>query len=311
MTQAQLTPEQRNTLASATRSFVGTLQTGDVESLRARTLPAVAADFGGIAASVHSTAALIQRAVVSVEALYWLEASADPANPGRTQFFCGSPTVVLSFEGLPRGTYALAITHATGVAQPQQISLILAKAPDNSWQLAGLYIKPMIAAGHDGLWYWKAARQFAAAQKSWNAWLYYHLADSLLEPLDALSSPNLEALRHEEDNVHPTDIPGSIPVNLVADGGKTFTLSAIDATTAFGNLDLDLRYAPTPSQAAELRTPSVARTQVTTLMATLLTRHPELREAFHGIWVHADQDNSSLFALDLPMSAIGPAIPQR
>jgi len=64
-------------------------------------------------------------------------------------------------------------------------------------------------------------------------------------------------------------------LNLLLEG-------VIDATTAFGNLDLDLHYAPTPSQAVALRTTSAARAQVTNLMATLLTRHPELREAFTG-----------------------------
>jgi hypothetical protein len=32
--------------------------------------------------------------------------------------------------------------------------------------------------------------------------------------------------------------------------------------------------------------------------------HPELENAFHGIWVHADQGSASLFALELPMDQI-------
>jgi hypothetical protein len=43
---------------------------------------------------------------------------------------------------------------------------------------------------------------------------------------------------------------------------------------------------------------------VTDVMTALLAQHPELHDAFHGIWVHADQGGSSLFALELPMNGI-------
>jgi len=39
-------------------------------------------------------------------------------------------------------------------------------------------------------------------------------------------------------------------------------------------------------------------------MTALLAQHPGLRQAFHGMWVHADQGDSSLFALELPMDQI-------
>ena len=48
--------------------------------------------------------------------------------------------------------------------------------------------------------------------------------------------------------------------------------------------------------------PPAARQQVTDVMSALLAQHPELRQAFHGMWIHADVGNGSLFALDLPMS---------
>jgi hypothetical protein len=39
-------------------------------------------------------------------------------------------------------------------------------------------------------------------------------------------------------------------------------------------------------------------------MAALLTMHPELNDAFHGFWVHADQGSASLFSLELSMNQI-------
>lgn len=303
VTQAQMTLEERDTLSNSAQSLIGIVQTNDTQALRSKIFPVIAGDFAGIAASAQTLSPLIQHATVTVNELYVLDAPAGQSGAERTQFFCGSPTVVLTFDGLPQGTYALSIMHATGVPKPQQISLILAKASDSSWQLAGFYSKPMIEDGHDGLWYWRSARQYAHAQKKWDAWFYYHVAASLLDPLDFLSSPNLQMLQRETEQVHPADTPGSNPITL-GTNGNAFTVTSVDTTTEFGALDIDLHYTPNSTQAAELRSPMTARQQVTNLMTALLTQHPELRDAFHGIWVHADQNNTNLFALEMPMSGI-------
>src|ERR1700738_1845100 len=153
-TQAQMTPADRNSIVDASRSMMLKAQNGDVQGLKANTLPAVAADFSGIAASVQSLQPLVQQAFVTVDAVYDLDASRDQAGAANTQFFCGSPVVVINFNNLPPGKYALALLHATGVKEPQQVSLILAQSPDKHWMLAGFFAKPMVQAGHDGLWYW-------------------------------------------------------------------------------------------------------------------------------------------------------------
>ena len=154
LTQSQLPSERRDALVTQARSFISIAQSGDIASLRARTLPAIASDFGGIAASVTSLKPQLQNATITVEALYSLDASKEQPGAQRVQFFCGSSPVVLTFNGIPPGNYALVIMHATGVPNPQQMSFILASTPADQWQLAGLYSKPMIEADHDGLWYW-------------------------------------------------------------------------------------------------------------------------------------------------------------
>ena len=208
-----------------------------------------------------------------------------------------------SFPGLPTGTYAVAIVHATGVEHPQQVTIILSKTADNRWLLTGMFNKAMTAAGHDGLWYWVSARKYAEAKKDWDAWFYYRLATNLLDPLEALSSPNLTKLQQEAEQIHPHDLPGSVPMTFYA-GGALMTVTGIDTTTALGALDLDVHYKPDASQAAQLKDPALARKAVTAVMAALLRMHPELEYAFQGIWVHADQGTASLFALELPMDQI-------
>jgi hypothetical protein len=305
LTQAQMTGAERNDLAASARILLSRVQNGDVNGLKAGTLPAVAADFGGIAASAEQLHPLIQRATVTVDDLYDLDASTDQPNQPNTQFFCGSPVVVLSFSGLPPGKYALAILHATGVPQPQQISFILAHS-GNQWQLAGFFAKPMVEDGHDGLWYWVSARRFKQANGRWAAWIYYRMAANLLDPLDNLTSPNLQKLQRETEEVKPPDFPSGAPVTVNSTAGP-LQVTSVDTSTAFGGLDLDVHYSPSAAQAAQLSNPPTARQQVLDVMNALLQAHPELHQAFHGIWVHADQGNATLFALELPMDQIAPA----
>ena len=308
MTQAQMVASDRNALVDASRSMMLQVQNGDVQGLKANTLPAVAADFSGIASSVQGLQPLVQTAFVTVDAVYDLDASRDPAGAANTQFFCGSPVVVISFNGLPPGKYALALVHATGVKQPQQVSLIMAQSPDKHWMLAGFFAKPMVEDGHDGLWYWVSARKYAEANGKWAAWFYYRLASELLAPLDNLSSPNLQKLQSESTSVKPDNLPTDKPVTVNVNG-SAFQVTALDTTTQFGGLDLDVHYIPDPAQAAHLRDPPTARKQVVDLMNALLAQHPELHTAFHGMWVHADQGNVSLFALELPMGQVSATPP--
>lgn len=302
-TQSQMPGAQRDTLSNSARTIVAQMQSGNLQGLRANTLAAVAENFSGIAASVQSLQPLVQSATITDEEIYLLDASTNPAGPSRTDFYCGSPVVALNFTSLPSGTYALAILHATGVPVPQQVSIILAKTPDNRWMLAGFFSKPMVAAGHDGLWYWSSARKFAQTKMAWDSWLYYRLASNLLNPVDFLSSPNLAKLQHETDAIRPDNFPGTRPISINA-YGASFMVTAIDTTTVFGGLDLDVVYTPDAMQTAQLHDPPSARTQVTEVMSALLELHPELQGAFHGIWVHANQGDASLFALELPMNVI-------
>lgn len=302
-TASQMTAPQRDALANAARGLASAVQRGDVQALRTNTIPEVAANFGGIAASVESLKPLVQQATITVNSVFALDASTEPVGAAQTDFYCGTPLVVLNFGGLPPGTYGLAILHATGVPQPQQITLVLSQTSGSRWMLAGFFSKPMIQAGHDGIWYWESARKYAQQNMNWNAWFYYRMAVNLLDPVEFLSSPNLEKLQREANQTRPVNLPGTTPMSLTAQG-SVFNVTAIDTTVVLGPLDLEVHYTPDATQAAQLRDPSQARRQVLEVMTALLSQHPELHTAFHGIWMHADQGNASLFALELPMEQI-------
>ena len=301
-TESQLAAPDRDALSNAARGLIRSVQSGDVQSLQANTIPQVASDFGGIASSVQTLKPVVQQATITTYNLYLLDASTETPGAARTDFYCGTPVVVMNFNGLPPGTYALALMHATGVPQPQQISLVLAKNADR-WMLAGFFSKPMIDVGHNGLWYWTSARGFAQKKMNWDAWFYYHLAANLLEPVDFLTSANLQKLQHETDQVRPDNLPGQKPLMLSANGA-TYEVTGIDTTSALGSLDIEVNYNANAAQLSQLRDPPSARKQVIDVMTSILALHPELHDAFHGIWVHANQGQASLFSLELPMEQI-------
>ncbi len=302
-TQSQLTAAQRDAVSSTARTIVGDVQSGNIDALRAGTIPAVAADFGGIAASANSLKPLLQHAAITVNDLYVLDSSSEPAGAARTYFYCGTPVVVLNFTNLPAAKYALAILHATGVPQPQQIALILSETTEDHWMLGGFFSNPMIVAGHDGLWYWERAREYAQKKMNWAAWFYYQTAAPLLDPADFLTSPNLEKLQHEAERIRPGNLPGAAPMMLDVHG-SAFAITSMNTTGTLGGLDLEVHYDPNAAQLAQLRDPTAARKQVIDVMTALLAAHPDLRAAYRGLWVRADQGEVSVFALNLPMNEI-------
>lgn len=306
--QAQMKAAERQQYMQVAKNLVSEVQSGNIDGLRNDTLPQVAANFEGIARSARMLQPTIAQATVTVNSLMAFEMEAGEGQGGGAQFFCSPPgsdmTVVLNFPSLPPGKYVLAILHATGVPKPQQISLILAQGPQGQWQLAGFFAKPLMLEGRDGVWYWRHARDYAQQHDDWAAWYYYQIAQDLVEPVNFLSSPNLDKLHNEAEKVRPQDWPRrQQPATLTANG-EPFEITGLGTSTELGGLDLVIHYTPNPSEAAQLRDPAQARQQVVTLMTGFLGAHPGIRTAFHGLWVYADSNGATLFALELPMGQI-------
>lgn len=303
MTQSQMGAPQRTALRDAAQSLAVSVKAGDRTAVRAQTLPPVAAQFGGIADSIESVSPDIQHAALTVDNLYSLNATELKA-PEDAQFFCGLPgsplTVEINIPGLPPGQYALVIVRATGVEHPQQLSMVLANDPAGSatWKLAGFFTRSMTMGGHDGVWFWQHAREYAAKKQLWDAWFYYQTAQFLLDPVDFLSSPNLEKLHREAEQTRPEGLPGTNPLRLSADG-QTYEITNLHTGELSNQFDLIVNY-----KSKGNLDPVAARAQVTAVMRALLQQHPELQSAFHGLWVYAGAPDQHPFALELPMDQI-------
>jgi len=297
-------PGERDQYVQTVRSLGARIQAADIAAVRQETIAPVAAQFDPVAASIQAVAPQIQGAALTVTALYSLSAADLKAAQDETQFFCsvpGSPLVIsVTIPQLPPGNYLLAILHATGVEHPQQLSLLLQNDPPGipQWKLAGFFVRPLTAAGHDGVWYWTAARNYAQKKQDWNAYFYYQTAVFLLNPVDFLSSPNLEKLQKEAQAMRPVELPGTEPLVLKGDG-HSFNITSLRTESFPGGLDLVINY-----RTNDVSDPVATHTQIVELMKAMLAEYPELRQAFHGLWVYANADKQSPYAIELPMNKI-------
>jgi hypothetical protein len=299
-TQAQMTEADRAPLVQAAKNLASAVQIGNVAAVQALTIPKVKAQFDSIASTIQQTAPLLAGATITIDALYVLDASDLKSSVEDTQFFCGIPGsplhVDFTIPQLPQGRYALALVHATGVKQPQQMAFLLQKNGD--WQMAGFFVKPLLVAGHDSLWYWTRARAFDQKNQKWNAYFYYIAAAYLAAPADFLTSTNLEKLNQELVNSRPNGLPGAEPMVVSADG-KTYSISDLHTDGSLGGLDLVIRYAAT-----DVSDPVVTRARNLEVMKAMLAAHPELRDGFHGLWVFAEDPPQRPFGNELAMSDI-------
>lgn len=302
-TQSQMTEAQRGVYVTAVQSLASEIQSGNVAAVKANTIPSVAAQFDAIASTIQSVSPTIQGAALTIQSIYNLRAT-DLKAPQDTQFFCSVPgsqlLVTISIPQLPPGDYALAIMHATGGKEPQQISMILENNPagTSQWKLGGLFVRPLATAGHDGVWYWTQARAFAKKQQNWNAYFYYQTAAYLLTPVDFISSPNLEKLQKEMSSVRPQGLPDAQPMKIDV-GGQTVDITNLHTDGTLGGFDLVVNY-----DTSDTSDPVATRSRNVAVMKALLAQHPELREGFHGLWVYANAQNQRPFAIELPMNQI-------
>jgi hypothetical protein len=295
-TQAQMSEAERTALTQAAQALASAVQSGKSAAVQALTIPKVKAQFDPIASMIEQTAPLLAGATVTIDALYELNASDLKAAAEDTVFFCNAPGsqahADLTIPQLPQGQYALALVHATGVQKPQQMAFLLQK--EGGWQLAGLFVKPLLMAGHDSVWYWTKARAFSQKGQKWNGYFYYKTAAYLATPADFLTSPNLDKLNQEAAASMPEGLPGAQPMTL-----KTFSISDVHTDGSLGGLDLVIRYA-----AGDVGDPVATRARNLEVMKAMLEAHPELREGFHGLWVFAESASQRPFGNELAMSDI-------
>jgi hypothetical protein len=298
--QAELTAADRDAIATAGTRIAAAIAGQDLAGLKAALLPAEASAWDSISATVTQGQALVQGGQITVREVFLLDASAQQA-PADTQFFCsnasGSLTVTVLMRELPPGRYAVVLADVVGSPLAGQLGLILAwDQASSSWMLAGLTLRPGALDGHDGVWYWKRARDLAAADP-WSAWYLYDAAHFLLLPVDFMSSPNLEKLQQEQTQITP-DPSKALPLSI-PDGDRTWRIVGVSLDASLRQPDLAVAY-----QSTGVTDPAALRTEATAVLSAFLKTEPDIRANFHGLWAYAVNGDKRTPVMELPMKQI-------
>ena len=233
--------------------------------------------------------------VLTVEQVYVLDGSdlkrgADGSAPD-AQFFCSlnQTTAEVDFliPQLPPGKYGFAIVNSKN-AEPWRLSFLL-REDQGKWAMAGFYPRATLAAGHDGLWYWTEARQMVKRNEHWNAWLYYQQAATLLQPANFVQSTHLEKLRAEASAAAPPTVSEGVSANaplvVKAADGKEYHFTALTVDDSLGKDKLDVLV---HLKVDALGDATAARKLNVDAMSALVAAYPEMRKAFHGVWVFTE-----------------------
>jgi hypothetical protein len=293
-------PATSTGLNNTVQQYLQMAQNGNVAGLQQNAIPSLASNFGGVQSAVQDNQPNFAGAQIRISNLYLLDYSNPSAGSNRAEFFCGiynSPDrLAFVFPGLQAGQYAVAVANVSGGKTPLTVTLVLQNV-NGQWKLAGYNVNPLSVGGHDANWYLSKAREYAGQGKTHDAWFYYLLADTMMRPLPAMSTPQADKLYDEFQKIAPQDLPSNAPVNLVGTNGKTYKITDMFATPVGDTVDLVVKYpSPDISSTAQTFQDNVA------VINALVKKYPELREAFGGIVARAvapsGQDYGTLLTMN-------------
>ena len=287
-TRDEIPAQSRTAAENAAQLVFADASRGDVNALKASAIPSLQANFGGISGAVNDNKAAFAGAHAQLRTSFLLDTGDKPSQDGR--FYCGTfgatglVTNGAEFDipGLPVGKYAIVIQDFIGAKGPYALTTIFQEV--GGWKLAGFYVRPESALGHDGIWYLNRARDYKAKGQNHNAWFYYATSWDLLAPVTFMDSGLLGKITQESIAIQPKDVPAGNPVAYAANG-KTYTITEMTVYRA-ETLDLSIKYS-VPSTSDFAKTQADARA----LASALVGQYPELKEGFSKVWVHAVDPN--------------------
>ncbi|HVM94089.1 MAG TPA: hypothetical protein VMT67_14805 [Terriglobales bacterium] len=303
---ADMTVPMRSSIELAAQRYFDMSARGDSASLRQNSIPALAANFSGVEAAVKENTDAFRGARALARPPFLL--TADASEPlARAEFLCGvfgstgqtAQSAVFVFNGLPPGKYAVIILDVSGGKEGRTLTLIL-QQEGADWKLGGYYARPTTAAGHNGNWYADKARDYKKKSENHNAWLYFHEAIALNSPANFMSTLSSDRLFDETQSVQPADMPANgNTIDLTAPGSHSYRMTDIFPLAVGDDLDVVVKYASA----------DISNTQKTfqdnmAVIKALVTKFPELREAFSGVVARAVAPNGQDYGSMLPMREI-------
>lgn len=298
---AELDAATKSAINAAATQYLSMSKNGDVAGLKANAIPAITGNFSAIEQAVVTNKQYFADGPATITGTYQLDASEEKAALQRADFYCGiynSPDRVgFSIPNLPPGKYAVVIQKVNG-KDPITLTLVLQNMA-GAWKLAGYYPRLDAIGGHDGEWYLTKAREYKAKGDTHDAWFYYLTAWDLTAPVNFMGTPQLDKIATEMQSARPSDLPSqSAPLSLSA-SGKVFKVTELTAVPVDNKLDLRIRY-----ENPNANNSSVAFQDNMAVIKAIVTKYPELREAFESIIARAVDSSGQEYGTLLPVKEI-------
>ena len=296
----------RSALRSAGQRYFDMIARGDTASLRQNSIASLANNFGGVEASVKDNQANLAGSRATAEPPFLLKAEGTAPLP-KAEFLCGifgksgqtKNSAEFVIPNLPPGSYGIVVLDVSTQKMPYSLAFVL-QQEGNDWKIGNVFLSPAQIAGHDANWFLDRARAFKAKGEARNAWLYFLQGRELQMPVPFMYTQATDKLYDEAQTVKPTDLPVSAnTADLTAANGKTYKLTTIFPLAVGQDLDLVVKY-----QAADISNTGQTFQENMNVMRALVTKFPELREAFEGIVCRAVEPSGKDYGSLLPMKDV-------
>jgi len=304
-TTADMDEPARTALQNAGKKYFDMVSRGDSASLKQNATPSLASDFSGVENAIKDNQSALAGTTGTPRPPFLLKVEGT-APLQRAEFLCGvfgpsgqtSNSAEFVIPNLAPGNYGIVIMDASGPTGPRTVSFVL-EQHGTDWKTGGFYIKTPQIKGHDGNWFADKARDFKSKGQTVDAWFYYVEARELLVPVPFMYTQITDKLYDEMQSVRPADLPVSGNVVSLAGAGKTYTLTNIFPLPVGDDFDLVVKY-----QAADISDTAKTFQENTAVMKALLTKFPQLRDAFEGIVARAVEPSGRDYGSMLPMKDI-------
>lgn len=293
----------RGAIQNAAQQYFGMMQAQNYAGLRASAIPSLSGNFGGIETAIGEHKADLQGGQATVAGAYLLDASSATGPIDRAEFFCGifnSPDhVSFVIPNLPGGKYAVALLNVSGGAHPVNVNFVL-QQNGGTWQVAGLTITAKTVGNHDMDWYLRQARAYHAQGANFTAFMYYWEAWNMAVPVPFMYTPQRDKIADEMQASKPANFPTIDTPLSVSANGKTYRITSLFPETVSNDLYVIVKYVAV----SDLSNTAQAFSDNTSIIKTLLSQYPDLRQAFAGVVARAVAPNGADYGTMLAMKDV-------
>lgn len=296
----------RSALQAAGNKYFEMVARGDAASLRANSIPAVASNFAGIEETVKENQANLAGAHATPRNPFLLKAEGTAPLP-KAEFLCGvfgangqtKNSAEFIIPNLPPGSYGIVTLDVTTQKTPYTLAFVL-QQQGTDWKIGNFFLKPAEIVGHDSNWFLDQARAYKAKGQTHNAYLYFVQGRELAMAVPFMYTQATDKLYDEAQSVKPTDFPiNGNSADLAVPNGKTYKLTTIFPLVVGQDLDLVVKY-----ETADVSNTGQTFQENMNVMRALVTKFPELRDAFVGIVCRAVEPSGKDYGSLMPMKDI-------